>query len=33
MWTFKMLFQDNGKFFEYDPFGMQGAAGTKKALL
>ncbi len=32
MWTFKMFFQDDGEFFEYDPFGMQGAAGTEKAL-
>lgn len=31
MWTFKMFFQDDGEFFEYDPFGMQGAAGTEKA--
>ena len=32
MWTFKMFFQDDGEFFEYDPFGMTGAAGTEKAL-
>ena len=32
MWTFKMFFQDDGEFFEYDPFGFQGAAGTEKAL-
>lgn len=32
MWTFKMFFQDDGEFFEYDPFGMQGAAGMEKAL-
>ena len=32
MWTFKMFFQDDGEFFEYDSFGMQGAAGTEKAL-
>ena len=31
MWTFKMYFQDDGEFFEYDPFGMTGAAGTEKA--
>ncbi|MCI9333092.1 MAG: hypothetical protein HFG05_13150 [Oscillibacter sp.] len=31
MWTFKMFFQDDGEFFEYDPFGMQGAAGTERA--
>ena len=31
MWTFKMYFQDDGEFFEYDPFGMTGAAGTGKA--
>jgi len=27
-----MFFQDDGEFFEYDPFGMTGAAGTEKAL-
>lgn len=27
-----MFFQDDGEFFEYDPFGFQGAAGTEKAL-
>ena len=27
-----MYFQDDGEFFEYDPLGMQGAAGTEKAL-
>ena len=32
MWAFKMFFQDDGEFFEYDPFGFQGAAGTEKAL-
>lgn len=32
MWTFKMYFQDDGEFFEYDPFGMTGAAGTERAL-
>ena len=32
MWTFKMFFQDDGEFFEYDPFGMQGTVGTEKAL-
>lgn len=32
MWTFKMFFKDDGEFFEYDPLGMQGAAGTEKAL-
>ena len=32
MWTFKMFFQDDREFFEYDPFGTQGAAGTEKAL-
>ena len=32
MWVFKMYFQDDGEFFEYDPLGMQGAAGTEKAL-
>ena len=32
MWTFKIFFQDDGEFFEYDPFGFQGAAGTEKAL-
>lgn len=32
MWTFKMFFQDDGEFFEYAPFGMQGAASTEKAL-
>ena len=32
MWMFKMYFQDDGEFFEYDPLGMQGAAGTEKAL-
>lgn len=32
MWTFKMFFQDDGEFFEYDPFGFQGTAGTEKAL-
>ena len=32
MWTFKMFFQDDGEFFEYNPFGMHGAAGTEKAL-
>jgi len=26
-----MFFQDDGEFFEYDPFGMQGAAGTERA--
>ncbi len=31
MWTFKMFFQDDGEFFEYNPFGAQGAAGTEKA--
>ena len=32
MWTFKMFFQDDGEFFEYDPLGMQGTAGTEKDL-
>lgn len=32
MWTLKMFFKDDGEFFEYDPFGMQGVAGTEKAL-
>lgn len=32
MWVFKMYFQDDGEFFEYDPLGMQGAADTEKAL-
>lgn len=32
MWVFKMYFQDDGEFFEYDSLGMQGAAGTEKAL-
>ncbi|WP_204792053.1 DUF6076 domain-containing protein [Oscillibacter sp. CU971] len=32
MWMFKMFFKDDGEFFEYDPLGMQGAAGTEKAL-
>lgn len=32
MWIFKMFFQDDGEFFEYDPLGMQGTAGTEKAL-
>ena len=32
MWTFKMFFQYDGEFFEYDPFGMQGTAGKEKAL-
>ena len=32
MWMFKMYFQDDGEFFEYDPLGMRGAAGTEKAL-
>ena len=27
-----MYFQDDGEFFEYDPLGMLGAAGTEKAL-
>ncbi|MCI9332953.1 MAG: hypothetical protein HFG05_12440 [Oscillibacter sp.] len=32
MWTFKIFFQDDGEFFEYDPFGMEGVTGTEKAL-
>ena len=32
MWIFKMFFQDDGEFFEYDPFRMQGAAGKEKEL-
>lgn len=32
MWIFKMFFQDDGEFFEYDPFGMEGVAGMEKAL-
>ena len=32
MWTFKMFFHDDGEFFEYDPFGMEGTVGTEKAL-
>lgn len=32
MWMFKMYFHDDGEFFEYDPLGMQGVAGTEKAL-
>lgn len=27
-----MFFKDDGEFFEYDPLGMQGVAGTEKAL-
>ena len=32
LWIFKVFFQDDGEFFEYDPLGMRGPAGTEKAL-
>ncbi len=32
MWIYKVYFEDDGEFFEYDTFGEQGSGATQRTL-